>query len=245
MPLRCTGSCPRTTSTPPGRATTIEDEWFRDRGRRTHESRSPGMPCCGRAPCRTVGSGGGVRRAKLRHGRGARRSAGPHAVAFGWRSLDRRASWQGRARPLDAPVADRGRGAPRARDVVVERLLSILGFVEFTAGDHEAADRALTQMRQRYDSMGVTEPLLDSERAVSHRVAARTRRARAGPGDPAAARGAGAEVPAPVDRRDAAAGAGARARGRGRSGGCAGGTSRSSTSRRPRSFRSSSAGRCW
>ena len=44
---------------------------------------------------------------------------------------------------------------------VVERLLSILGFVEFAAGDHEATDRVLTRMRQLHASTGLTEPMFD------------------------------------------------------------------------------------
>jgi DNA-binding CsgD family transcriptional regulator len=40
-------------------------------------------------------------------------------------------------------------------------LLSALGFVEFAAGEHEAADRALTRMRELVDSMGIVDALFD------------------------------------------------------------------------------------
>ncbi len=39
--------------------------------------------------------------------------------------------------------------------------LSILGFVEFAAGDHAAVDRALTEMRARLEANGAIETLLD------------------------------------------------------------------------------------
>jgi DNA-binding NarL/FixJ family response regulator len=37
----------------------------------------------------------------------------------------------------------------------------VLGFVEFAAGDHQAADRALTHMRQLFDQIGIKDGLLD------------------------------------------------------------------------------------
>ena len=40
-------------------------------------------------------------------------------------------------------------------------LLSVLGFVEFAAGEHAAVDRALTEMRARLDANGAIETLLD------------------------------------------------------------------------------------
>jgi DNA-binding CsgD family transcriptional regulator len=40
-------------------------------------------------------------------------------------------------------------------------LLSALGFVEFAAGEHEAADRALTNMREHVDSIGIVDALFD------------------------------------------------------------------------------------
>jgi DNA-binding NarL/FixJ family response regulator len=39
--------------------------------------------------------------------------------------------------------------------------LSALGFVEFAAGEHEAADQALTRMRELVDSMGIVDALFD------------------------------------------------------------------------------------
>ena len=84
-----------------------------------------------------------------------------HAVAFGWRSLvDAHRGRLDRARSTLLPLLDEAERT-NARTWWVERLLAILGFVEFTAGNHEAADRALVQMRAVYDSMGVAEPLLD------------------------------------------------------------------------------------
>ena len=84
-----------------------------------------------------------------------------HAVAFGWRSLvDAHRGRLDRARSTLLPLLDEVERT-NARTWWVERLLAILGFVEFNAGDHEAADRALVQMRVVYDSMGVAEPLLD------------------------------------------------------------------------------------
>jgi DNA-binding CsgD family transcriptional regulator len=84
-----------------------------------------------------------------------------HAVAFGWRSLvDAHRGRLDRARSTLLPLLDEAERT-NARTWWVERLLAILGFVEFNAGDDEAADRALVQMRAVYDSMGVAEPLLD------------------------------------------------------------------------------------
>jgi tetratricopeptide (TPR) repeat protein len=84
-----------------------------------------------------------------------------HAVAFGWRSLvDAHRGRLDRARSTLLPLLDEAERT-NARTWWVERLLAILGFVEFSAGDHWAADRALVQMRAVYDSMGVAEPLLD------------------------------------------------------------------------------------
>jgi DNA-binding CsgD family transcriptional regulator len=84
-----------------------------------------------------------------------------HAVAFGWRSLvDAHRGRLDRARSTLLWLLEEAE-RKRARTWWVERLLAIHGFVELTAGDAEAADRAFTQMRAVYDSMGVTEPLLD------------------------------------------------------------------------------------
>ena len=81
-------------------------------------------------------------------------------TALGWRSyVDAHRGRLARARPTLLPLIDEA--ARTATGRLIERLLSIQGFVEFAAGDHEATDRALTRMRERYDSIGVTEPLLD------------------------------------------------------------------------------------
>jgi DNA-binding CsgD family transcriptional regulator len=84
-----------------------------------------------------------------------------HAVAFGWRSLvDAHHGRLERARSTLLWLLEEAE-RKRARTWWIERLLAILGFVEFTARNHEAADRAFTQMQAKYDSMRVTEPLLD------------------------------------------------------------------------------------
>jgi DNA-binding CsgD family transcriptional regulator len=84
----------------------------------------------------------------------------PHAVAFGYRSLiDAHRGRVERARStLLSLMDDAEHHVPGS---VVERLLSILGFVEFAAGDQEAADRALTQMLQLYASRRIAEPMFD------------------------------------------------------------------------------------
>lgn len=84
-----------------------------------------------------------------------------HAVAFGWRSLvDAHRGRLERARSTLLWLLEEAE-RKRARTWWVERLLAILGFVEFSAGNHEVADRALVQRQALYDSVGVTEPLLD------------------------------------------------------------------------------------
>ncbi len=84
-----------------------------------------------------------------------------HAVAFGWRSLvDAHRGRLERASSTLLWLLEQAEGMG-AQTWWVERLLAIRGFVEFTAGDYEAADHALTRMRASYESMGVTEPLLD------------------------------------------------------------------------------------
>ena len=40
-------------------------------------------------------------------------------------------------------------------------LLSVLGFVEFAAGDHRAADHAMSQMQRLFDQIGIRDGLLD------------------------------------------------------------------------------------
>jgi len=84
----------------------------------------------------------------------------PHAVAFCCRSLiDAHRGKVERARSTLLSLMDDA--AHRVPRHFVERLLSILGFVEFAAGDHEASDRVLTQMRELHASMGVAEPMFD------------------------------------------------------------------------------------
>jgi DNA-binding CsgD family transcriptional regulator len=137
----------------------IEDEWFRDRGR--EHLRADRLAY--------------LALIELRAGRWdladehAERSCNmvdefeiglPHAVAFGYRSLiDAHRGRVERARSTLASLMDDTEHQVWRH--FVDRLLSILGFVEFAAGDHEAADRALTQMRQLHASIGVTEPMFD------------------------------------------------------------------------------------
>ncbi len=84
-----------------------------------------------------------------------------HAVAFGWRSLvDAHRGRLERASSTLLWLLEEAESMG-AQTWWVERLLAIRGFAEFTAGDYEAADQALTRMRASYESMGVTEPLLD------------------------------------------------------------------------------------
>jgi DNA-binding CsgD family transcriptional regulator len=84
-----------------------------------------------------------------------------HAVALGSRSLvDAHRGRLDRARSTLLPLLEQAERTS-AGTWWVERLLAILGFVEFTAGNYEAADRALVKMQAVYDAMGVVEPLLD------------------------------------------------------------------------------------
>jgi DNA-binding NarL/FixJ family response regulator len=81
-------------------------------------------------------------------------------TAFGWRSfVDAHRGRVARARSTLLPLIEEADRTATGR--LTERLLSVQGFVEFAAGNHDAADRALTRMRERYDSIGATEPLLD------------------------------------------------------------------------------------
>jgi DNA-binding NarL/FixJ family response regulator len=137
----------------------IEDAWYRDRGdERTRAERL-----------------GYLVLAELRAGRWdlAERYAnqsctaieqldasGPYALAFGWRSLvDAHRGRTERARSTLRPLIE---AAEQTKATWwVAHLLSTLGFVEFAAGNHEASDQALWQMREHFDSIGVVDALLD------------------------------------------------------------------------------------
>ena len=69
--------------------------------------------------------------------------------------------------------------------------LSTLAFAEFAAGDDAAADAdAFVRMRQHADAVGVNDVILPRpQRALSHRIAAQPRPARAGARGPARAAG--------------------------------------------------------
>jgi DNA-binding NarL/FixJ family response regulator len=138
----------------------VEDAWFRDRG----DERMRGDRLAYRAVVElragrwNLAEQYAERSCAMIEGIDAGRA---HAVAFGWRSfVDAHRGRLERARSTLLGLLEEAQHT-NARTWWVERLLSILGFVEFMAGDYEASDRALTQMREHYDSLGVTEPLLD------------------------------------------------------------------------------------
>lgn len=80
-----------------------------------------------------------------------------HTRTSGCRSLVD--AHRGSARSTLVPLFDRAKqGAP---GFPLGELLSILGFVEFAAGDHAASDAALAELRERHDGLGMTEPFLD------------------------------------------------------------------------------------
>ena len=86
--------------------------------------------------------------------------SGRFAYPFAWRSLiDAHRGRFERARTTLRPLLEETAGAEKAWWAAI--LLSVLGFVEFAAGDHQAADRALTHMRQLLDEMGIKDGLLD------------------------------------------------------------------------------------
>jgi DNA-binding CsgD family transcriptional regulator len=85
---------------------------------------------------------------------------GRFAYPFAWRSLvDAHRCRFDRARSTLQPLVEATVGAEKAWWAAI--LLSVLGFVEYAAGDHQAADRALTRMRERFDQLGVKDGLLD------------------------------------------------------------------------------------
>ena len=86
--------------------------------------------------------------------------SGRFAYPFAWRSLiDAHRGRFDRARSTLWPLVDETAGAEKAWWAAI--LLSVLGFVEYAAGDYRAADRALTQMRELLDQIGIKDGLID------------------------------------------------------------------------------------
>ena len=85
---------------------------------------------------------------------------GPGAMRFAFRSLvDAHCGRTERARATLLPLIEQFEAGEQAWWAAMS--LSTLGFVEFARGDDEAADRALTRMRELVDSIGVREVPLD------------------------------------------------------------------------------------
>ncbi len=85
---------------------------------------------------------------------------GPTAMRFAFRSLiDAHRGRVERARATLTPLIEQFEATAQAWWAAMS--LSTLGFVEFADGDDEAADRALTRMRELIESVGVKEAPLD------------------------------------------------------------------------------------
>ena len=85
---------------------------------------------------------------------------GPAAMRFAFRSLvDSHRGRTERARATLLPLIEQFEAAEQVWWAAMS--LSALGFAEFAAGDHRAADRALTRMREQIDSIGAKEAPLD------------------------------------------------------------------------------------
>jgi len=86
--------------------------------------------------------------------------SGRFVYAFAWRSLiDAHCGRLERARATLGPLVEEAARTEKAWWGA--NLLAVLGFVEFAAGDHEAADRALTRMRRLFDGIGIKEGVFD------------------------------------------------------------------------------------
>ena len=86
--------------------------------------------------------------------------SGRFAFPFAWRALiDAHRGRLDRARTTLEPLVEETLRGAKAWWAAI--LLSTLGFVEFAAGDHRAADRALIQMRDLLDAIGIKDALLD------------------------------------------------------------------------------------
>jgi DNA-binding CsgD family transcriptional regulator len=85
---------------------------------------------------------------------------GPTAMRFAFRSLiDAHCGRIERARATLTPLIEQFEAKEQRWWAAMS--LSTLGFVEFAEGDNEAADRALTRMRELIESVGVKEAPLD------------------------------------------------------------------------------------
>jgi DNA-binding CsgD family transcriptional regulator len=86
--------------------------------------------------------------------------SGRFAYPFAWRALiDAHRGRFDRARTTLLPLVAETTRAEKSWWAAV--LLSVLGFVEFAAGDYQAADHALLQMRQLFEQIGISDGLLD------------------------------------------------------------------------------------
>ncbi len=86
--------------------------------------------------------------------------SGRSAHTFAWRSLiDAYRGRVDRARTTLQPLVAEAARTEKAWWGAI--LLSVLGFVEFAAGNHEAADDALTKMRDLLDGIGIKDGLLE------------------------------------------------------------------------------------
>jgi DNA-binding CsgD family transcriptional regulator len=86
--------------------------------------------------------------------------SGRFAYPFAWRSLmDAYRGRFDRARQTLAPLLAGTAHAEKSWWAAV--LLSVLGFVEFAAGEYRAADDALSHMRRLLDQIGISDGLLD------------------------------------------------------------------------------------
>ena len=86
--------------------------------------------------------------------------SGRSSYPFAWRSLiDAYRGRVDRARTTLQPLVAEAARTEKAWWGAI--LLSVLGFVEFTAGNHVAADDALTRMRDLLDGIGIKESLLE------------------------------------------------------------------------------------
>ncbi len=86
--------------------------------------------------------------------------SGRSAHTFAWRSLiDAYRGRIDRARTTLQPLVAEAARTEKAWWGAI--LLSVLGFVEFAAGNHEAADGALTMMRDLLDGIGIKDGLIE------------------------------------------------------------------------------------
>jgi len=86
--------------------------------------------------------------------------SGRFAYPFAWRSLmDAYRGLFDRARETLLPLVAETAQTQKSWWAAV--LLSVLGFVEFAAGDYRAADDALSQMRRLFDQIGIRDGFLD------------------------------------------------------------------------------------